>query len=246
MRQEKRQVYTSAKKDGVGAGVIRQEDAALPQRMDLLAGFGSERPDGAMARALVHSPGMSFAARHAGRDQTMEQLTVVSDEMEDCGGKSVRRIHLQERGGDLSFDIAATYDYKHQTILLSGKVINEGNTPIEHVGQLLSLHIAIDAAWSGNTTLHTLGGGTTHFCFPPYAFQMDERSIMGSIFTAIALDSGESGKSSDEKMPFFFLTDEADASGLFGAIEWMGQWKMEFARHIHAGHNVLRRFIRQW
>ncbi len=230
MRTEKKKVFVSPKRDGVGAFVERTAQPETYKPVDLLSGFGPARPQGLMARALTNGAGVSFAARHQGPKDTMAKLVPTGDAIVQQGEHPLRRLSFRDTEGALDLDVEITYYPEHGAMLLAGQATNTGNQPIEHIQHLRSLHVAFDAAWSGDTTPHTLGGGTTHFCFPPYAFQMDERLIMGSLWSEIAIDSGDTGRSSDDKMPFFFLTDDEGGSGVFGALEWSGSWKMGFHR----------------
>ncbi len=229
-RTEKRMVYKSCKRDGVGAFQPRTVTAGFAQDADLLAGLGDARPDGLMSRALVPCAGVSVCARHQTTDGTMAGLAMVSDEMTAGGNRPKRLIRFEEAAGDLRLDVHITYYPEHSAMLLEGKAFNRGTKLIEHVERLNSFHVAFDAAWTGDTKLHTIGGGTTHFCFPPYAFQMDERILMGSLWPDIKIDSGETGRSSDDKMPFFFLTDDEESSGVYGALEWSGAWEITLKR----------------
>src|SRR5262249_37879760 len=91
----------------------------------------------------------------------------------------------------------------------------------------------INLAAVGHPTVHTIGGGVTHWVFPPLAFQLDARRIAGAVspIRPLAIDSGGTGRSSDKNLPFFYVCDEAERGGGFVGVEGAGLWRAEFYRH---------------
>lgn len=225
----KKVVYISPKYEAVGSRVIRDYPADYTQNIDLLTGFTS-RPAGTMAQALVSGPGLSFNYEKKKEKAAMKAFVAVDDVLVNTGSNPIRRVTLKNQENDLVLEIDYKHFPEHQAFLIEGKITNSGSVPIRHVKDLCSFDIAFDAAWTGDTVLYTIGGGTTHFVFPPFAFQIDKRRVMGSLWPSFSIDSGDTGRSSDKYMPFFYITDEDDASGVYGALEWSGIWKIDFHR----------------
>ena len=187
-------------------------------------GFG--KLPGTMAQALLNGPGVSLSFDGLKNQPATNGLRVVADENDG----EARRVTLRNEADTLQLSLRYVFHAKHNAIVIEGEIENIGFAPIEKVTELRSFDLAFDCALSGDVNLHTLGGGTTHFAFPPYAFELDKRRILGSLWTAIRIDSGDTGRSSDDKMPFFYLEAQDGQSGVYGGLEWSGLWHLDFHR----------------
>ncbi|MCL2319850.1 MAG: alpha-galactosidase, partial [Treponema sp.] len=225
--RERKTVYIAPKRDGVGAMKVREQAADYFHDIDILAGF-PETPPGTMARSLVKCPGLSVNFAHNRGNAAMKSLQVVSDN--SAAGSLARQAALENPDNGLRLEIDYTYYPEHNAVLIGGCAVNTSAVPIRHLADLCSFDIAFDAAWTGDTILYTIGGGTTHYVFPPFAFQIDKRRVMGSLWASFSIESSQTGRSADHHMPFFYITDEDDGSGVYGALEWSGSWKIDFHR----------------
>lgn len=236
----KKTVYLSSKKEGNGAWTVRETGPALAPAVDLLRGF-AQRPPGALAAALMPAPGLSVRYQGLPALRAMSAFGVESDGVDGSDPRHPRRrVVLANAVNRLALEIEYVHYPQHNAVVFGGEIVNRSTAPIRNVRELCSFDIALDAGVTGDTVLYTIGGGVTHFVFPPFAFQVDKRRVMGSLWPSFTIDSGDTGRSSDRYLPFFYITDENDASGLYAGLEWSGIWKIAFHRHeeylyVHGG-----------
>jgi hypothetical protein len=160
------------------------------------------------ARGLADQRGPSFSA--AGRPDATDGLRVVDDR---ATGRD-RLITLADPATDLHLHLRYERFPEHHAVVVGATFANRGQRPIAHLTDLRPLDLAINLAAAGHPTIHTLGGGVTHWIFPPLAFQLDARRIAGAVSPVkpLSIDSGGTGRSSDKNLPFFYVCDEASSS----------------------------------
>ena len=202
--------------------------------------FTSPLP-GRFPGALVKGPGLSFS--HSGLDarEVMSRLQIVEEVADDSDPERVRRQVVLE---DPDHGLQVTIDYAiyraHNAAVYGAVLRNEGRRNVEHMKVLHSYDLAFSPLEQvGSPRLHTLGGGVTHYAYPPLAFRQQEWHLLGP--TRVGIDSGPSGRSSNKDLPYFLIEDGDGQSGIFGGIAWSGLWHIDFIRHdepeqVHYGH----------
>jgi alpha-galactosidase len=228
--KEKKKVYLTVKRDGIGAFTERVNPAGFSPEFNILEKF-SPAPTGPLAESLTPGPSLSFAYEDFTNKDTMKTMLLESDTMDNSDpAHPTRRIVLSNPNNGLRLDIDYVYHPAHRALIIGGKLSNTSAKPIRNVRNLCSFDLAFDAGVTNDTTVYTMGGGVTHFVFPPFAFQIDKRRVMGSLWASFSIDSGITGRSSDKYMPFFYIADENDSSGVYAGLEWSGIWKINFHR----------------
>ncbi len=191
----KKTVYLSTKKEGNGAYTVRETGCGLAPEVDPLRAF-AKRPGGALAAALMPSPGLSVRYQGLPAARAMAALAVESDTLDASdAAHPKRRLVLANAANGLALEIEYVAYPKHGAVVFGGEIVNRSTTPIRNVRELCSFEIAFDAGVTGDTVLYTIGGGVTHFVFPPFAFQVDKRRVMGSLWASFTIDSGDTGRS---------------------------------------------------
>jgi alpha-galactosidase len=206
----------------------------------LLDGFPVS-PPGRFATAL--QPGLGLSLSHSGlsHEETVARLSRVDDVWDESeAGHPVRQVQLEDHESGLLVTVAYQFYPQHQAVLYGATLLNGGRRNIEHLSALRSCDVLIAPLQRvGSPRVHTIGGGLTHSSYPPLAYRLQESFLLGP--TAITIDSGPSGRSSNKDLPFFFVEDEERTSGLYGGIEWSGLWHFGIVRRdepyqIHYGH----------
>jgi hypothetical protein len=200
----------------------------------ILDGF-DRPPPGRFAGALAPGLGLSYTYRGLAPEDALARLDVREDAPgTDDAGRPQRRLVLADRETGLRLQLTYTDYPRDRAVLFGGELVHAGDRPLEHVTDLRSLDLAFDltATGIGAPRIHTIGGGVTHYFYPPLAYQLDCRTLLGPVtMPALRIDSGGTGRSSDRHLPYFYVEDAAQDSGLFCALEWSGLWGIEFQRN---------------
>jgi alpha-galactosidase len=211
------------------AGAINLRDA-----------FAAAAP-GAFPARLADGPGVSFAHSGLSNAEAMARLVVEADQRDDGDPEQPRR---RMRLRDSEIELVVTLEYegrpRHDAVLYGMTIANRGQRPIPLLTGLLSSDVAFaPLAPLGAPIVHTIGGGVTHYHYPPEAFRLQATQLLGP--TELTIESGPTGRSSNRDLPFFFVESGDGSSGLFGGIEWSGLWRYRFRRRdepmqVHYGH----------
>ena len=131
----------------------------------------------------------------------------------DGGGRKAVYRHPQ-----LPLELAVTHQPLSGTsaFRVAAALKNVGTRPIAHVRDLQSLRLDFDWGVIGAPTVRGLNGGVNHYFFPPQAYAVSERTVLGYNRRGVSLDSGFHGRSSQGHIPLFLVSDEANQSGIFG------------------------------
>lgn len=187
-------------------------------------------PEGRFVQNIVDGPGLSLCYSDFSANEVLERLQV-EDERIECVNpeRPVRKVRLKDPENGLCVTIEYILYTEYNAVLYGAVLENKGKVNIQHVTLLNSLDItAAPLQNTGDPLIHTLGGGLTHYHYPPQAYRLYEWHMLGP--TQFAIDSGTSGRSSNKDLPFFFIEDGNRASGIFGGIEWSGLWHFTFTR----------------
>lgn len=215
--------------EGVFAQVERSK-VISDYPVHVLTGY-AKQPEGPVAAAMAPGMGVSLSFEGLKNDAAMATFTLVSDTTDAGDPEHPRRtVTLANQDKGLSLTVTYTYYPKHQAVLIGGTLRNTSESPVRRVTELRSFNLGFDVHTMGDPTVHTIGGGITHFFFPPLAFQLDERRLMGSLRHPFRIDSGGTGRSSDKNMPFFHVEDGSRSWGIYGGFEWSGLWHIDFER----------------
>ena len=182
---------------------------------------------GAFGRALAPGPGIAFSAEGAPPDDVMAGMLPPEVTALDGGGRKAVYRHPQ-----LPLELAVTHQPLSGTgaLRVAAALKNVGSRPIAHVRDLQSLRLDFDWGVIGAPTVRGLNGGVNHYFFPPQAYAVSERTVLGYNPRGVSLDSGFHGRSSQGHIPLFLVSDEANQSGIFGGLEWSGDWQVRFSR----------------
>lgn len=203
-------------------------ETGTPSPMRLLHGL--EALPGRFAAHLAEGLGFSFSHSGLANDAVMARLQVV----EDLSGYSdprhpSRRIRLADPAVGLVVRFECTGYPQHNAVVYGATLENTGLQPIEHVTALRSYDLVFRPLQTlGSPTVHTIGGGVTHYMYPPLCFRLQQWLFSGP--NRLTIDSGPTGRSSNKDLPLFYVEDGERTSGIFGGIEWTGLWHVEFAR----------------
>ena len=150
----------------------------------------------------------------------MARLLVVRDERdEDDDAHPRRRLLLEDPGSGLRVDVDFVAHPAHRALVYGATLHNTGRRNIEHVRDLRSYDLTLAPLQRiGNPRVHTIGGGVWQNYYPTPAYQLRERVMLGP--WGFRIDSGPSGRSSNNDLPFFLVEDGDGRSGAFGGIEW--------------------------
>jgi alpha-galactosidase len=185
---------------------------------------------GKFAQALA--PGLGLSVSYSGLTgaQVISRLEPVAhenDKSED--GHEIRRVKVEDRETDLRLTVEYTLYPEHHAIVYGGTLENAGLRNVAQLTNLLSYDLVFKPLQNfGDPLLHTSKGGGAFDYYPPDAWTLEQRRLFGP--GKFTLDSGPSGRSSNDECPFFIVEDAAGASGIFGGIEWSGLWRLEFIR----------------
>jgi len=197
-------------------------------------GFPAPLP-GRFAAALKSGPGLALAYRGEAAEVIAARLRVFTQsDGRDDAGHPTRRVVLVDPEADVHLHLTYTYFESDAAVLYGAEIENHGRAPLEGVSNPRFFDFGIDLVGTGigNPTVHTIGGGVTHWFFPPKAYQLDEYRILGHIQERepLRISSGDTGRSSDGQLPFFYIHSEAGDSGIFCGLEWSGLWAVDFTR----------------
>ena len=191
-----------------------------------------------LAANLRPGPGLSFSHSGLGHDEVMARLEVTEDRPFDCAQdrrgadaahRPMRSVTLRDPQNGLCVTLEYIFYEEHTAVLYGAVIKNEGKKNIERVTALRSFDLTISPLQAvGDPLLHTLGGGLTHYHYPPQAYRLQEWHLLGP--TSVTIDSGPSGRSCNKDLPFFFIEDGDRSGGLYAGIEWSGMWHVTFTR----------------
>lgn len=187
------------------------------------------------------SPGFGLSFSHSGlkNEAVMSRLRYVNEERVQENGHSMLRATLEDSESGLHVIIEYTLYPEHLALVYGAQLINRGRTNIEHLTSLHSYDLHFQPLQTvGDPLLHTCGGGGAFEIFPPPAWQLKHVRQFGP--GRVVLESGTSGRSSNDELPFFLVEAGDGKSGVFGAIEWSAFWQLTFWRRdepqpIHYG-----------
>ena len=208
--------------------------------VQLTDAFGPPIP-GRFPEALQAGPGLSFSHSGLTHQEVLCRLRLtegVRDESDP--GHPRRQVRLEDPENGLQVTIEYTTYPVHHAVVYGATLHNGGRRNIEHLHALRSYDLIFAPLQEvGAPKVHTIGGGVTHFSYPPLAYRLQEWHLLGP--TQMSIDSGPSGRSSNKDLPFFFIEDGDSSSGIFGGVEWSGLWHIGFSRRdepsqVHYGH----------
>jgi alpha-galactosidase len=189
----------------------------------------------------VLSPGWGFSLSHSGlkNEEVMSRLGYLSQEQFHDGEREALRVNLEDPTSGLYVVVEYVLYPEHAALVYGAQIRNQGRRNIEHLTSLLSYDLLFQPLQAvGDPSLQTCAGGGAFEIFPPPAWQLKNVRQFGP--GTITLESGSTGRSSNDQLPFFILEAGDGESGLFGAIEWSAFWQLMFARRdepqpIHYG-----------
>jgi hypothetical protein len=197
--------------------------------------FGAHLQDGPGFALTVRGPAAAGAADLAAR----LRLTADSGWQPTAGplrGDAVRWRTLVDPATGLAIDV--TY-LRHTTpsgacaISWRGWIEHRGDRPIERLGGITMLDVTIHLveAAAGNPTVRSMRGGLNDAFFPPEAFAVSERTLFHSYRVAsVRLDSGGTGRSTDNHVPYVVIASGQDDGGCFAALGWSALWRLSISR----------------
>jgi alpha-galactosidase len=201
-------------------------DLNLKPLTDLLPG----PVPGKFAANLLPGLGLSFSHSGLRNADCMAQFKpshVEDDKSSD--GHRVRRIELENREQGLRATLEYTVFPEHHAIVYGGVLENIGLQRIPHLTNLLSYDLMFKPLQSfGDPLIHTSKGGGDFNFYPPAAWTLKEDRLFGP--GEFSQDSGSTGRSSNDELPFFLVEDGNGSSGVFGGIEWSSLWHLRFFR----------------
>ncbi|MBM4028756.1 MAG: alpha-galactosidase [Planctomycetes bacterium] len=188
---------------------------------------------GAFPDAMRPGPGLSFSHSGLSHEEVMARLLVVKDERdEDAAAHPRRRLLLEDPRNGLQVDLEYVAYPAHRAVVYGATLHNGGQRTIEHLRAPRSYDLEFSLADMGDPRLHTIGGGSVEYYYPPLAYRLQESRLFGSpgYGDPKGIGTGADGRSSTLFLPFFFLQSEERDCGLFGGIEWSGLWHIDFTQ----------------
>ena len=179
---------------------------------------------------LKPGPGFSFACGPYSPAETLKRLELIADRKEQAARGPVRRLEFC----DAEFGLHVTAEYalysEHNALMYGVTLESKGNGNIDHLRLPNSYDLEFSLAEMGDPRLHTIGGGSVEYYYPPLAYRLQESRLFGSpgYGDPKGIGTGADGRSSTMFLPFFFLQSEERDCGLFGGIEWSGLWHIDF------------------
>lgn len=192
-------------------------------------------PPGRFVEALQAGPALSVSYGGETTEEISVRLQVASDRLANPDPRrTVRQVELVDPVRDVHLFLTYTYYIDDHAVLFGAEVENRSAASLPHLTSPRFFDFGIDLIKTGiaNPTIHTIGGGVTHWFFPPKAYQLDEYRILGQLMDRepLRISSGGTGRSSDGQLPFFYVHSEANDSGIFCGLEWSGLWTVDFTR----------------
>ena len=114
-----------------------------------------------------------------------------------------------------------------------GWIEHRGARPLERLTgiTMLDASIGLIERAAGNPTVRSMRGGLNDPFFPPDAFAVAERTLFDSYRVAsVDLDSGGTGRSTDNHVPYVVVSSGSNEGGCFAALGWSGLWRMSVSR----------------